>query len=325
MPLLRSTLEDQKSNFGAQLAGQSLQIQELKLEKQSKYEYFEQFAKAAKTKKGELEDEIKELRISLALEAKTINGHQSRIAELEKTVEAKAAFLKGHPELASSENTRGQAWQVQLIDASTATHTRTKQLERLLKAKDAAHKDLMSKELDNTRHQLAKTTRLESAIAWTDAEQAILREQHIADLKSQQSFWQGLLQEKDAKFQRINAQHLEERESQRLKMQALQDDLDVQNNAMDVDIVSDHVCDHSKCIIEKLQQSVKTSNRDSEISELRRTDSGLTTTLEDRKQRMNTMSADSQMACRNANHIIKETEDRLEKKEKELKEEKLRR
>lgn len=45
----------------------------------------------------------------------------------------------------------------------------------------------------------------------------------------------------------INAQHLEERQSQRVKIKVLQNALDVRHNATNVDTVPDHVCDHSKC------------------------------------------------------------------------------
>lgn len=371
--LLRTTLKAQEAKLGARVTIQPLQIQQPKLDQQHLEEALVQVA-ASKKREEARNAEIKELRASVDSQAEAIRGNQTLIAELEETLKAREAIQKDHHELTSLVTTRDQANQTLLLTVSTANASRIEELERLLTAKEATHQDLRTKELENTGHQLAEIARLESAIAWTNADQATLREKHLAESNSQQAHWQGLLQAKDAELQRTKAQHLEEREAQRIKIKTFEDDQNVRENVMDVDVVPDHVCDHSRCmsqaslregritslegslmardvkfgrlqaetkeqgmkmmgleaqlgdqkaVIEKLQLSVGSTsgstNRDPEMSELRRTMSELKTKLEDRERQLSSLTATSKKATSLA---VKATRDRLQQKEKELEVEK---
>lgn len=163
-------------------------------------------------------------------------------------IKAKEAFEQDHPGLISLKNAGDQASQDQLVEVSTANQAKLEELEKLVKDKVAAYQILESKELENTRNQLAEIKRLESIIASANAERTTLQQQNLTNSNGQQSYWRSLLQEKDVELQRTNAQHLQERESQRMKIQAQQDDLNVQENAVDVETTPVHVCDHSRCI-----------------------------------------------------------------------------
>lgn len=166
---------------------------------------------------------------------------KARFAELGAATKVRQAVHKD-PELTSLEKTRDQASGEQQVKALAAYQSRIGELE-------------------NTRHQLAEIARLQSNIAWTNAERATLYQQ---------------LHAKDAELGRITAQHFQERESQRANVQVLQDAADARENVMDIDIVPDHVCDDSRCLdqanlcagqIENLEASLM--DRDLKIDRLR--------------------------------------------------------
>lgn len=102
--------------------------------------------------KNQGKSSIKELKPSLDSKAEAISGYQSQIAELKGVLKAQEAFQKD-TERGSWENTRDQASQDLQIEASVvaASQARIEEPERL-EAKDAAHKDLESRQLENTRH-----------------------------------------------------------------------------------------------------------------------------------------------------------------------------
>lgn len=117
----------------------------------------------------------------MGFQAEAISGYKSQIAELEKKIDVQETVQKGHPELTSLENTRDQASQDQdLLPAATAYQSRVEELEGLLIAHAVAHKHLLSTELDNSRHQLAKIKRLGGAIACRDVD---LSQKHLDDVK----------------------------------------------------------------------------------------------------------------------------------------------
>lgn len=242
--VMEAALGAQKTMYEDQIAKQSQQIKQLKLQQLGHEE--------SRLNTAALENETRELKISLESKRATISEHQSRIVGLEETIKAEEAFRKD-TELTSLENTGNQASQdLQLQALTAANQTRIAELERLLGAKDAEYQ---SRELENTRNQLTEIARLQGLLAWTNAEQATLREQHRTESQNLERNCQDLLKARDAELERSNAHSLLERESQRLKIQSLQDALDSKNNAMDVDTVTthaenvaDHVCDHSKCI-----------------------------------------------------------------------------
>lgn len=174
-------------------------------------------------------------------ESKRLGQYQAQIAELKAEIKAKEASAKKTPELTSLENDGDQANQ----------ETRIEELQRQLNAKDAAYKDLESRELENTRNQLAQIADLKGEIASANAKHATLHEKHqnlLTHSQSREGYYQGLLKTKDVEIERINAQRLEEHRSQCIRIKALEDDLEAKDNAMDVDTGSDHVCDHSRCL-----------------------------------------------------------------------------
>lgn len=217
----------------------------------------------ANAKDEELEEEIKGLKISLDSQAKAIRGYQSQIEELKETIKAQEAVQTGHPELTSLENTGDQASQDQdpPVDASEAAANQGKieELERLLKAEIADHKDLKSSQLEKNENQLAEIKQLQNMITLKDVDLTTLRREHQADLTSQQDSHRVLLQAKDEDLERIHAQHLEECQSQRLKIKSLEDDRDVKDIVMGGDDVLDHVCDRSQCINQKNLQEAQIS------------------------------------------------------------------
>lgn len=160
------------------------------------------------------------------------SGYQSQIAELEETIKAKEASQK-EPELTSLENTRDQVSEGLQVEATAANLARIEDSERL--------------------------TRISNQENWRTHDANSLRSR--GRTQSGQLFVNGTFLNRDISKVRvkicykqrgsnlsINAQHIEERKSQYIKVKVLQDALDVQDNTVDIDIVPDHRCDHSKCV-----------------------------------------------------------------------------
>ncbi|MCJ1271301.1 cingulin-like 1 [Lobaria immixta] len=238
---------------------------------QEQYRHLEESLERSKRLRRDEDCERKALRKQVDQAKSEIIEVKAMYAELEEATKAKQAIHRD-PELTSLENTRDQASQNHQVEVIKAYQDRIAELERLLEAKDTDCNNFMSRELENTGHQLSEIAHLPSDIAWTNAERANLRQQ---------------LHAKDVELGRITAQHLQERESLRANAQVLQDatdarenamvvDLVPENNAMDIDIVPDHVCDHSRCLdqanlrggqIENLEASLM--DRDLKIDRLR--------------------------------------------------------
>lgn len=208
MTLLKEIRKAQKTKFEAQLAKQSLQIKRLEHDLKGERRDFEDLEKmyeelAASQQReeahgaepetvmdGELQNEIRELRISLNSKAEAINSYQSQIAELEEEIKAKEAFQKDTG-LTSLQNTRDQASPDLQVEASAANKPRILEPERLLNAEDTGQDDLESiewKRLSEQRQQLAETiTRLEEMIDNRDQRRAATktyRTQHVEAQKA---------------------------------------------------------------------------------------------------------------------------------------------
>ncbi|MCJ1266089.1 hypothetical protein MMC22_005971 [Lobaria immixta] len=282
--------------------------------------------------------------------AQTLLGLQSRSNKwisvpdcgAEGVLKAQEAFQKD-TERGSWENTRDQASQDLQIEASVvaASQARIEEPERLLEAKDAAHKDL-------------------DTIAWTNADRAT-REQHLAESKDQQGKSQDLLRVKDAELER-NAQHLEERGSQRIQIKATDKDGGAPsvrssttrkqppkscnglsrrvkatgpNQGAVCSLVRNTISTVSNVWVAngRLVLPAKTIRaiiwlcerrflaNSNEILELRRTVSSLTAKLDNQKRKMSSLTAESQKACCKANTAVKATNDLFGAKEEALDEE----
>lgn len=187
--------------------------------------------KALSSEADRSEGELQELKISLESQATTILGYEAKIAKLEETANAEEAF-KASFGLTCLDTTRDQANQIKKLEASTS---RVGELERLL---EAAKKDLETQESDNKRHQLEENARAEAALAAMNQERATFRDQQAESL---------VLQKRNAELEAVSERLFREGEAQRSTIKDLQDSLEAHNNTMDVDIVFDHDCDHSKC------------------------------------------------------------------------------
>lgn len=149
-----------------------------------------------------------------------ISQLEVEIGELKEEGKVKEASYES--QLMSLENTRDQANRDQHAKESTVYKGRIEELERLLEAKDAAQKVIEADAWENINNQHAEIGRLEGEVAWKNAEQSSL---------------QNKLRAKDAELERQRVLHLAELQSQRDKIEALQNALDGQANSMDVDIV----------------------------------------------------------------------------------------
>ncbi|MCJ1464846.1 myosin, heavy chain 13, skeletal muscle [Pseudocyphellaria aurata] len=187
---------------------------------------------ALSSEPGRSKDEIEEFRATLESQAITIALYKAKIAELEKeAANAEEAFKKS-VELTRLDTTRDQANQTEMPEESTS---RLCELERLL---DATKKDLETRDSDNRRHQLEETSRAQAALVAMDQERKTFRDQQAGT---------QLLRERNAELERASERLVREGEAMRSTIKKLQDDLEAHNNAMDVDVVSDHKCDHSQC------------------------------------------------------------------------------
>lgn len=99
------------------------------------------------------------------------------------------------------------------LGRQSSDQARIKELEGLIKAEDAVHKDCESSELNAQ----AEIGRLESVTAPMDAERTTLCKQHHARSKAQQGYNEGLLEAKEAELELVNAQDLKEHEAQSIK------------------------------------------------------------------------------------------------------------
>lgn len=177
--LLKEIQKAQETEFEAQLDKQSLQIKKLErdlVSEQRKHDELEKIYKNLADSKqqeeahgaepetvmnGELQNEIRELRVSLNSKTEAISSYQLQIAELEEEIKAKnakEAFQKDTG-LTSLQNTRDQASPDLHVEASAANTTKILEPERLLEAEDIGHDDLESRELEKLpaqRHQLAE-------------------------------------------------------------------------------------------------------------------------------------------------------------------------
>lgn len=173
------------------------------------------------------------------------------------------------------------------------------------------YKDFESTELEKTGHQLAEIVRLQSEIAWTNAERL--------------NFWEQL-QKKNAELERLSAQHGNERKSQSTNIKALESAIDAQDNAMDADIIQEnnamevdavreHVYDHSQCLdranvreglIETLKASligrdIKIGRLESEAREQGMKMEGLIAQLTDQKAEIEKLQQSVRTSGSNAN------------------------